>query len=51
MRSFISGLAASRSPARDKTTAGRRKGKWVGGMPVLGYDIVADGVPPNTTVL
>jgi DNA invertase Pin-like site-specific DNA recombinase len=23
---------------RDKMTAARRKGKWVGGMPVLGYD-------------
>src|ERR1700681_4821649 len=28
---------------RDKMTAARRKGKWVGGMPVLGYDIAADG--------
>ena len=24
---------------RDKMTAARKKGKWVGGMPVLGYDI------------
>ncbi len=24
---------------RDKMSAARRKGKWVGGMPVLGYDI------------
>jgi site-specific DNA recombinase len=28
---------------RDKMTAARRKGKWVGGMPVLGYDIAANG--------
>jgi len=26
---------------RDKIAAARRKGKWVGGRPVLGYDIVA----------
>ena len=26
---------------RDKMGAARRKGKWVGGMPVLGYDIAA----------
>jgi len=25
---------------RDKMAAARRKGKWVGGMPVLGYDVV-----------
>lgn len=25
---------------RDKIAAARRKGKWVGGMPLLGYDIV-----------
>jgi len=24
---------------RDKMTAARKKGKWIGGMPVLGYDI------------
>src|SRR5438132_11635692 len=24
---------------RDKIAAARRKGKWVGGMPLLGYDI------------
>jgi len=24
---------------RDKMSAARRKGKWVGGMPVLGYDV------------
>ena len=25
--------------ARDKMSAARRKGKWVGGIPVLGYDL------------
>jgi len=28
---------------RDKMSAARRKGKWVGGMPVLGYDIDPHG--------
>jgi site-specific DNA recombinase len=28
---------------RDKMGAARRKGKWVGGMPVLGYDITVAG--------
>jgi site-specific DNA recombinase len=28
---------------RDKMSAARRKGKWVGGTPVLGYDLVAGG--------
>jgi DNA invertase Pin-like site-specific DNA recombinase len=28
---------------RDKMTAARRKGKWVGGTPVLGYDIAEAG--------
>jgi DNA invertase Pin-like site-specific DNA recombinase len=28
---------------RDKMAAARRKGKWVGGTPVLGYDIAAAG--------
>src|SRR5580658_11376769 len=28
---------------RDKMSAARRKGKWVGGVPVLGYDVVAGG--------
>ena len=28
---------------RDKMGAARRKGKWVGGMPVLGYDIAEAG--------
>jgi site-specific DNA recombinase len=28
---------------RDKMSAARKKGKWVGGVPVLGYDIEAGG--------
>src|SRR5712672_1976267 len=28
---------------RDKMSAARRKGKWVGGIPVLGYDIAPGG--------
>jgi site-specific DNA recombinase len=28
---------------RDKMSAARRKGKWVGGMPVLGYDVAPEG--------
>jgi hypothetical protein len=28
---------------RDKIAAARRKGKWVGGMPLLGYDIDSQG--------
>jgi site-specific DNA recombinase len=28
---------------KDKMSAARRKGKWMGGMPMLGYDIVPDG--------
>ena len=28
---------------RDKTSAARRKGKWVGGHPVLGYDLAPGG--------
>jgi site-specific DNA recombinase len=28
---------------RDKMSAARRKGKWVGGTPVLGYDVAAEG--------
>lgn len=28
---------------RDKISGARRKGKWVGGMPVLGYDVVTGG--------
>jgi len=27
----------------DKMTAARRKGKWTGGMPVLGYDVDPKG--------
>jgi hypothetical protein len=28
---------------RDKLSAARRKGKWIGGVPVLGYDIAPEG--------
>ena len=28
---------------RDKMSAARRKGKWTGGFPVLGYDVHPDG--------
>src|SRR3984885_4544681 len=28
---------------RDKMSAARRKGKWVGGWPVLGYDVAPEG--------
>jgi len=28
---------------RDKMRAARRKGKWIGGMPVLGYDVAPGG--------
>src|SRR5260370_27350443 len=28
---------------RDKMAAARRQGKWVGGQPVLGYDVAASG--------
>ena len=28
---------------RDKMSAARRKGKWVGGIPVLGYDVAPEG--------
>src|SRR5438270_2964123 len=28
---------------RDKMMAARKKGKWVGGCPVLGYDVAPDG--------
>src|SRR5262245_63764589 len=28
---------------RDKMSAARKKGKWVGGMPVLGYDVDPKG--------
>jgi len=28
---------------RDKMSAARRKGKWVGGIPMLGYDVDPQG--------
>src|ERR1700740_3566960 len=28
---------------RDKMSAARRKGKWIGGLPVLGYDVAPGG--------
>jgi site-specific DNA recombinase len=28
---------------RDKMSAARRKGKWTGGMPILGYDVAPEG--------
>jgi site-specific DNA recombinase len=28
---------------RDKLSAARRKGKWMGGVPVLGYDVAPEG--------
>jgi site-specific DNA recombinase len=28
---------------RDKLGAARRKGKWIGGIPVLGYDVAPSG--------
>ena len=28
---------------RDKLSAARRKGKWIGGRPVLGYDVAPEG--------
>ena len=28
---------------RDKLSAARRKGKWIGGIPVLGYDVAPEG--------
>ena len=28
---------------RDKLSAARRKGKWIGGVPVLGYDVAPAG--------
>ena len=34
-------LTAERT--RDKMVAARRKGKWTGGMPMLGYDIAPEG--------
>ncbi len=32
---------------RDKIAATRRKGKWAGGMPILGYDVVASKLAVN----
>jgi site-specific DNA recombinase len=28
---------------RDKVTAARRKGRWIGGIPMLGYDLSDQG--------
>ena len=33
----------TRERTRDKVCAARRKGKWTGGYPVLGYDVAAGG--------
>lgn len=38
---FIALLIRERT--RDKMSAARRKGKWVGGCPVLGYDVAPGG--------
>jgi len=38
---FERDLIAERT--RDKMAAARRKGKWMGGIPVLGYDVAAGG--------
>jgi site-specific DNA recombinase len=35
---------------RDKIAAQRRKGKWAGGVPVLGYDIDRSGPSPHLVV-
>jgi site-specific DNA recombinase len=35
---------------RDKIAAMRAKGKWAGGMPVLGYDVDRSGVSPKLVV-
>ena len=32
---------------RDKIAAARRKGKWVGGMPILGYDVIQSKLVVN----
>ncbi|MBI3865533.1 MAG: recombinase family protein [Planctomycetia bacterium] len=34
---------------RDKIAAARRKGKWAGGRPILGYDVVNSKLVVNTT--
>src|SRR5829696_3277034 len=35
---------------RDKIAAQRRKGKWTGGVPVLGYDVDRSGPSPRLVV-
>jgi len=35
---------------RDKIAAARRKGKWIGGRPILGYDIASNGSGGRVTV-
>lgn len=35
---------------RDKIAAARRKGKWVGGRPILGYDLASNGRGGRVTV-
>jgi site-specific DNA recombinase len=35
---------------RDKISAQRRKGKWTGGVPVLGYDVDRSGPSPRLAV-
>src|SRR4029434_7042807 len=35
---------------RDKIAAQRRKGKWTGGAPVLGYDVDRSGPSPKLVV-
>src|SRR5258708_11259733 len=37
-----------RERTRDKMSAARRKGKWVGGTPVLGYDVDPGGDRKST---
>jgi DNA invertase Pin-like site-specific DNA recombinase len=39
-------LIAERS--RDKMAAARRKGKWEGGLPVMGFDADASSAPGRT---
>jgi site-specific DNA recombinase len=35
---------------RDKIAAARRKGKWAGGMPLLGYDVDPPSAPSSSTM-
>jgi len=35
---------------RDKLSAQRRKGKWTGGIPVLGYDVDRSGASPKLVI-